>query len=140
MDTLICSWLVKGIKTKQSALCARTLDTQHSTPNAKTLYAIRCRGGSENEGVYGANADVWSLGVTVGEMLTGYVPYDDLSNPFAVMFRIAKEPNYTLSSISQSLKGSSPHARCFVEQCLERRPSTRPSSAQMAKHAFLVDL
>jgi serine/threonine protein kinase len=140
--------LAKGLKTKYSALVARhsTLYTQHSTQHSTlnthqyVLNDKRYRVGSENEGIYGANADVWSLGVTVGEMLTGYLPYDDLSNPFAVMFKLSREPDYTLSSISQSLKASSPYARCFVEQCLVRSPSARPSSAQMAQHPFLVDL
>lgn len=58
----------------------------HASPKSLTPY----RGGEDNEGFYGTNVDVWSLGVTVGEMLTGFVPHNDLSNHFAVMFKIAK--------------------------------------------------
>lgn len=150
MNVLIVFWLSEGLKIRHSARVAHiqpsTLNirpnTQHSTLNThQYVLNDKCyRVGSENEGVYGANADVWSLGVTVGEMLTGFLPYDDLSNPFAVMFKLAREPDYTLSSISQSLRASSPYARCFVEQCLVRSPSVRPSSSQMAQHPFLVDL
>ena len=63
--------------------------------------------------VYGFKVDVWSLGCTVLELLTGKSPYDDATNVFAVMFRLSfqKSP----PDIPEDLD---PLAKDFVSQCL----------------------
>jgi len=52
---------------------------------------------------YSYNIDVWSLGMTVLEMLTARMPYTDFTNVFAVMFQISrlKEPPAIPESFSQ---------------------------------------
>ena len=48
---------------------------------------------------YGRKADVWSVGVTLVEMLTGEVPWKEFE-PMAAMFQIAyEEPRINVSSI-----------------------------------------
>eukprot|EP00967_Tisochrysis_lutea_P102769 scaffold154842_cov31-Tisochrysis_lutea.AAC.2 len=37
---------------------------------------------------YGTSADVWSLGITLIELLDGEPPHARISNPMAAMFRI----------------------------------------------------
>jgi serine/threonine protein kinase len=39
---------------------------------------------------YGRRADVWSLGCTVIEMLTGGHPWPDIDNQLTAMFQIAQ--------------------------------------------------
>jgi serine/threonine protein kinase len=45
---------------------------------------------SVGDGSYSHNVDIWSLGITVLEMLTAERPFDELTNQFAIMFAIAK--------------------------------------------------
>jgi len=41
---------------------------------------------------YGTAADIWSLGVTVIELLDGEPPHAMIANPMAAMFRIVTGP------------------------------------------------
>lgn len=54
---------------------------------------------------YGRKADVWSVGVTLVEMLTGKVPWKEFE-PMAAMFQIAyEEPRLDVSSCLRGLVG-----------------------------------
>jgi mitogen-activated protein kinase kinase kinase 3 len=71
---------------------------------------------------YSFNIDVWSLGMTVIEMLTAEMPFSDFSNPFAVMFQIARikempVPEYLSSEATE-----------FIRKCLRVDPVERPNA------------
>ncbi|XP_031493169.1 mitogen-activated protein kinase kinase kinase 1-like [Nymphaea colorata] len=79
---------------------------------------------------YGLSADIWSLGCTVLEMLTGQVPYANL------------EPTAALFTIGQGKPPSIPFrlskdARDFIKQCLQVNPDSRPSAADLLDHSFV---
>ncbi|KAK7351146.1 hypothetical protein VNO77_10376 [Canavalia gladiata] len=82
-----------------------------------------------NQG-YGLPADIWSLGCTVLEMLTGQIPYSNLECMQA-LFRIGKGER---PSIPDSL---SRDARDFVLQCLQVNPNDRPPSGKLLNHPFV---
>ncbi|KAM1180465.1 hypothetical protein ACFX13_019878 [Malus domestica] len=79
---------------------------------------------------YGLPADIWSLGCTVLEMLTGRVPYSNLEWMQA-LFKIAKgEPPQVPDSLSKD-------AQDFINRCLHVDPNKRPTAAQLLTHPFL---
>ncbi|XP_027902921.1 mitogen-activated protein kinase kinase kinase 1-like [Vigna unguiculata] len=83
----------------------------------------------KNKG-YGLPADIWSLGCTVLEMLTGQLPYCDLEWMQA-LFKIGKG---VPPSIPDSL---SRDATDFILQCLQVNPNDRPTAAQLLNHSFV---
>ncbi|KEH15659.1 MAP kinase kinase kinase [Medicago truncatula] len=78
---------------------------------------------------YGLPADIWSLGCTVLEMLTGQVPYSPMER-ISAMFRIGKGE---LPPVPDTL---SRDARDFILQCLKVNPDDRPTAAQLLDHKF----
>lgn len=73
---------------------------------------------------YGRRTDIWSLGCTVVEMLTGHPPWYKYEG-FAAIYRIAisPAPEYELSS-STSLVAKEFLKRCFVKD-YQKRPTAR---------------
>ncbi|CAF1749056.1 hypothetical protein Bca4012_044057 [Brassica carinata] len=80
---------------------------------------------------YGSSADIWSLGCTVLEMLTGQIPYCDLENPIQALFRIGRG---VLPDIPDAL---SLDGRDFITECLKVDPEERPTAAELLNHPFV---
>ncbi|KAG4969974.1 hypothetical protein JHK85_036395 [Glycine max] len=79
---------------------------------------------------YGLPADIWSLGCTVLEMLTGEFPYSHLECMQALL-RIGRgEPPPVPDSLSRD-------AQDFIMQCLKVNPDERPGAAQLLNHTFV---
>ncbi|KAI6658646.1 Dual specificity mitogen-activated protein kinase kinase 7-like [Oopsacas minuta] len=71
---------------------------------------------------YDVRADVWSLGISVIELLTGKLPYSHCKSDIEVMTRIVQEPPPRLPeilSVSQECKR-------FIELCLTKDYTKRP--------------
>ncbi|XP_021618651.1 E3 ubiquitin-protein ligase UPL5 [Manihot esculenta] len=85
---------------------------------------------------YGVEADIWSLGCTVLEMLTGNYPYSHV-NDWDANLELEVEkgtlrnhlPNYSLSE----------NARDFIMKCLQVDPKKRPTASQLLNHLFVKD-
>lgn len=77
-------------------------------------------------------ADIWSVGCTVIEMFTGKPPWVDMSNPLAIMVAIARD-----GSVPQLPDGLSDDGRSFLQLCLTRDPSKRPTAEDLLKHPFV---
>jgi len=68
-------------------------------------------------------ADVWSLGCTVVEMVTGRLPYSEYDNPMTAMFHIAngQQPPLHDAPVSDDLKA-------FICACCDVNPDLRPTA------------
>lgn len=80
---------------------------------------------------YGTPADIWSLGCTVLEMLTGQIPYSHLEGMQA-LFRIGRgEPPPIPDTLSTE-------AQEFIKSCLRVNPNDRPTAAELLDHPFVM--
>ena len=84
---------------------------------------------------YGRRADIWSVGCTVIEMLTGSHPWPDMENPWTAMFHISK------SKSGPPRPGScSKSCREFLDLCFKLQPPERPHAAELLGHRFVSQI
>ena len=77
--------------------------------------------------------DVWSVGCTVIELLTGKPPYFDLGQMQA-MFRIVQDEHPPLPD------NISPDLEDFLLECFKKDPAERITAKKLLKHPWLGDL
>ncbi|WIA31226.1 hypothetical protein OEZ86_001224 [Tetradesmus obliquus] len=82
---------------------------------------------------YGRKADIWSLGCTVLEMLSGKHPWPDIDNQFAVMLAI-----HNATQGPPRPPGLSPLANDFLDHCFRMNPNDRSSAEQLLTHAWVA--
>lgn len=81
--------------------------------------------------IYGKKADIWSLGCSVIEMLTGQSPWSNLEHQmqaFQLIGRTDKIPDIP-NNISSALED-------FLLLCFKRNPEERPSVSELKNHEF----
>ena len=85
---------------------------------------------------HGVQADIWSLGCTVIQMMTGQPPWKDLNiiSPLYLLQKIALTDSIPAfpDSISKSLE-------IFLTQCFTRNPNERPNASEMLRSDFLSE-
>ncbi|KAF7982548.1 hypothetical protein HWV62_27520 [Athelia sp. TMB] len=94
------------------------------TPNWMAPEVIELKGAS-------TKSDIWSLGATVIELLTGRPPYAEIANGMSVMFRIVEDEMPPLP------EGASPMLEDFLTQCFNKDPALRPSAELLCEHEWL---
>ncbi|KAL6048786.1 Protein kinase of the Mitotic Exit Network [Balamuthia mandrillaris] len=75
-------------------------------------------------------SDIWSVGCTVIELLTGAPPYFDLA-AMPALFHIVEDPCPPLP------EGISNALRDFLMQCFQKDPNLRISAKQLLKHRWI---
>jgi len=83
---------------------------------------------------HGRKADIWSVGCTVVQMLTGAPPWDEISNKITLMFHIAssKQPPSPPENISEDAKE-------FLRRVFQIEPRDRPSCQDVLRMPFCID-
>ncbi|AES73243.1 putative mitogen-activated protein kinase kinase kinase STE-STE11 family [Medicago truncatula] len=76
--------------------------------------------------------DIWSLGCTIIEMLTGKPPWSEFPGHQAMFKVLHRSPDIP--------KTLSPEGQDFLEQCFQRNPADRPSAAVLLTHPFVQNL
>lgn len=76
-------------------------------------------------------SDIWSLGCTVIELLTGFPPYHDL-NVFSAMFSISRDQCPPLPP------DLSVDCEDFLMKCFNKDMNARPSADDLLKHRWLA--
>ena len=90
--------------------------------------------GSESDGGYGRSADVWSLGITILEMMNcGFAPWPDLGSINATILHISSESAEPFMPESLSCEAAD-----FVRCCCKRDPAQRSTSAALLNHRWIA--
>uniref|UniRef100_A0AAV2LA23 non-specific serine/threonine protein kinase n=1 Tax=Knipowitschia caucasica TaxID=637954 RepID=A0AAV2LA23_KNICA len=126
---------VKLVDFGVSAQLDRTVGRRNTfigTPYWMAPEVIAC---DENpDATYDFKSDLWSLGITAIEMAEGAPPLCDM-HPMRALFLIPRNPAPRLKSKKWSKKFQS-----FIDSCLMKSHSQRPSTEQLLKHPFIRDL
>lgn len=78
----------------------------------------------------GTASDIWSLGCTVIELLTGSPPYFELG-PMSALFNIVEDRHPPLpDNISDTMKS-------FLKCCFKKDPRKRPTAADLLEHPWI---
>lgn len=78
-----------------------------------------------------AKSDIWSVGCTIVELLTGKPPYYELDQ-MPALFRIVQDDCPPLPA------GISPLCRDFLMQCFQKEPLLRQDAMQLLKHRWIT--
>lgn len=76
-------------------------------------------------------SDIWSLGCTLVELVTGKPPYADMI-AMSAMFHIVEDAFPSLpETISEGMKS-------FLMACFQKDPELRPSATQLKQHTWIL--
>jgi serine/threonine protein kinase len=81
---------------------------------------------------YTVGGDIWSLGCTIIELLSGTPPYYEL-NQIQAMYAIVNDRHPPLGKLTLS-----PELADFLELCFQANPADRPSAATLLQHRFIT--
>ena len=82
---------------------------------------------------HGRSADIWSVGCTVIEMITGKPPFSEFPTQVSVLFHIAntQDPPTIPEGVTEDCQD-------FLLLCFKRNPKERPTAATLLKHRFVM--
>lgn len=111
-------------------VCSKThgCQTMVGTPYWMAPEVIKCDAGG-----YGMKSDIWSIGCTVVEMITGKPPWPECNSMWAAVYKIANSTGLP----TEIPKDLDPQLMSFLEVCFERDPSKRPSATDLLMHPFM---
>lgn len=84
---------------------------------------------------YGSRADIWSLGCTILEMISGRPPWSEKRDNSSIMYKIA-----TTTGPPRFPHKLSSTAKDFLRRCFERNPMCRATALELLLHPFLSSI
>ena len=84
---------------------------------------------------YGRRSDIWSLGCTVVEMVTGRPPWSEIGNTITAMFRITSDDEPAPVPVTFEMEGQAFLFRCFV-----RKAGKRATALELSQHQYVTGL
>lgn len=120
-------------------LCDFGISGQLVDSVAKTLdagckpYMAPERINPDNDKGYDVKSDIWSMGITMIEVATGQFPYDIWKNPFEQLKQVVEDSSPTLPNTEFSVDLCD-----FCSKCLHKKPSDRPTYAELEEHPFFL--
>nr|CCC50036.1 putative protein kinase [Trypanosoma vivax Y486] len=86
-------------------------------------------------GGYSYKADVWSVGCTVAEMLTGRPPWPNQANAAAAIMMIAQSVE---GPTELPVEEATPGCLDFMRRCFVRDPEQRPTVEELLQHPWII--
>ncbi|XP_013081619.2 serine/threonine-protein kinase PAK 2-like [Biomphalaria glabrata] len=130
-DNLVLS-MSGAVKLTDFGYCARLVEedeTRHTQVGTYSWLAPEILRGQH----YGNKVDLWSLGITVLEMLNGKPPYAD-HIPARILILIALKGKPDIKNVDQL----SPDLQDFLDKCLTENSDERASTTELLNHPFLA--
>jgi serine/threonine protein kinase len=84
-------------------------------------------------GEHAASADIWAIGCSVVQLISGRIPWDEEDTSFSALFKIGNGQHPKLP------ENLSPEAEAFLLACFQPA-ETRPSAQELLSHPFVADL
>jgi len=103
------------------------------TPYWMAPEVIMCE--TRNTDPYTYSADIWSMGITIIELVEVDPPHHDLA-PQRVLMKIARSNPPTI----QDAKSFSANMNSFLALCLKKVPTDRAKCVDLLQHSWLQDL
>jgi serine/threonine protein kinase len=118
-----------GCSKEIDEVCSKThgCQTMVGTPFWMAPEVLKCEG-------YGMKSDIWSIGITICEMLTGNPPWPASDNMWAAVYRIANSTGLP-PGIPADLP---PELMSFLTRCFEREPAQRATAVELLAHPFIA--
>lgn len=123
-----CSKNVEGLCAKTHGVAAKSMV---GTPYWMAPEVIT----NQQDGGYSYKADIWSLGCTVCEMLTGSAPWPEFSSMWGAVYHIANSKGPP-DAVPQDVP---PRLSDFFDKCFQRDVAKRYSAEQLQKHPWIVN-
>ncbi|XP_071480035.1 mitogen-activated protein kinase kinase kinase 4-like [Diadema antillarum] len=119
-----------------AAIKLKTHTTMHGEVNTTMGTAaymapeVITQSGKGKEG-YGRQADIWSLGCVVIEMVTGKRPWHDYDHEYTIMYKVGE------GAIPNIPENMSAEGQDFLKHCLKHEANRRWSASDLLNHPFI---
>jgi serine/threonine protein kinase len=86
---------------------------------------------------YGRRGDIWAVGCTIIQMLTGDPPWKDRKLHSIIQLHVLLSTWVGIPPLTREIPDD---LRSFLELCFEKNPKNRPMAETLLRHPFLSDL